>query len=335
MNPKHPKYIGIILGVLYGLSLRLLWEIEAFRDLGRVVTVSFTFFVPFVIGFIRIHFECKVSPNLTVSKMITLSWQPIFFFLLATVITLLEGSICIAMALPAFMFFSSLGGVAAGYLNRYFTKKRNATLMSVVLFPILISPIETNFIALTKTYTVENSITIYASPSVVWKQLGEVELIQPDELDITLTSLIGVPKPIRASMSADGVGAVRTSEWEKGVIFREVITSWKPEREMTYSFDIDPEAIPDDVLDKHIKLGGEYFSPLNGGYYLSTDHNGNTVLTLKTRLVDNTNFGFYSRIWGELIFKDFHNSLLKLMKSRAEQFTHDKLIQQGVVNLGT
>ncbi len=330
MNPKHPKYIGIFLGVLYGLSLRLLWEVDAFRDIGGLVTISFMFFVPFVIGFIRIHFECKVSLDISVWKMITIAWQPIFFFLLATVVTLLEGSICVAMALPAFMFFSSLGGVAAGYINRFFASKRNITLMSVVILPILAAPIEVNFLELSKTYTIENSIIIYASPNIVWKQLGEVELIQPDELDITLTSLIGVPRPVKASMSGGEVGAVRTSEWEKGVLFREVITSWEPNKKMTYSFDIDPEAIPDHALDQHVKLGGEYFSPLNGGYYLSEDQAGNTVLTLKTRLIDNTNFGVYSRIWGELIFWDFHNSLLKLMKSRAEKFTHNKLSQQDV-----
>ena len=326
MNPKHPKYIGIILGVLDGLSLRLLWELEALRDIGGLVTLSFMFFVPFAIGFIRIHFECKVTANLSVGKMITISWQPIFFFLLATVVTLLEGSICIAMALPAFMFFSSLGGVAAGYLNRYIASRRNTTLMSVALFPILIAPIEINYLELSKTYTVENTITISAPPNVVWNQLGQVTDIEPEELGVSLTSLIGVPRPIRASMSAGGIGAVRTSEWGKGVLFREVITSWEPGKKMTYSFDIDPEVIPDHALDKHVKLGGEYFSPLEGGYYLSEDGSGNTVLTLKTRLIDNTNFGVYSRIWGELIFRDFHNSLLKLMKSRAEKFTHNKSI---------
>ena len=73
------------------------------------------------------------------------------------------------------------------------------------------------------------------------------------------------------------------------------------------------------LLDKHVKLGGEYFSPLYGGYELSEDGNGNTLLTLKTTVRDNTNFGVYSRIWGELIFQDFHHSLLTLMKNRAEK----------------
>lgn|GEM_PF-6507121 len=70
MNSKHPKYIGIILGVLYGLSLRIFWEVEALRDVGGLVMVSLMFFLPFVIGFIRIHLECKVSPDLPIGRMI-------------------------------------------------------------------------------------------------------------------------------------------------------------------------------------------------------------------------------------------------------------------------
>lgn len=182
MNPKHPKYIGIILGVLYGLSFRVLWDIEALHDFGGLVTISFMFLVPFAIGFIRIHFEFKLQPNISTSEIIITSWQPIFIFLLATVVTLLEGSICIAMALPAFMFFSSLGGLMAGYANRFLANRRNSTLMSVAILPILVAPVEVNFLKLTSTYTVENSITIQAPPSTVWRQLGEVELIQSNEI---------------------------------------------------------------------------------------------------------------------------------------------------------
>ncbi|WP_462160188.1 hypothetical protein [Pseudoalteromonas sp. GB56] len=152
----------------------------------------------------------------------------------------------------------------------------------------------------------------------MWEQLGEVQTIQPHEWERSLTSIIGIPAPVEANMQKGEQGAVRISTWEKGVAFKEVITVWEPDERMMYAFDIDPDAIPDNALDKHVKLGGEYFSPINGGYIITVDANGNTVLTLETTLRDNTNFGLYSRVWGELIFRDFHNSLLKLMKSRAE-----------------
>ena len=319
MDTKHPKNIGILLGVLYGISIRIIWDIDALKEYAGLVTATFMFLVPLAIGFIRVHYELKVKPNLSYGKMMTISWQPIFIFLLVSVITLLEGSICIAMALPAFMFFASLGGVLAGWANRFITHRKNSTLLSVAFLPLLLAPIEINFLDSSRTYTVENSMVIKASPEVVWSQLANVSTIDQDELPFSLTHFIGVPRPIEANMNAAGIGAVRTSKWDKGVEFKEVITDWVPNHKMSYTFDIDPDAIPDDALDKHVKLGGEYFSPIKGEYRITQDKLGRTVLHLNTTLLDNTNFGIYSRVWGEVIFQDFHTSLLKLMKSRAEK----------------
>ena len=318
MTLNEPKNIGILLGVLYGISIRIIWDIEALKDYAGLVTATFMFLVPLVIGFIRVHYELKVNQKLSYGKMITISWQPIFIFLLVTLIILLEGSICIIMALPAFMFFASLGGLLAGWLNRFITHRKNSTLLSVAFLPLLLAPVEINFLDSSRTYTVENSMVIQASPEVVWSQLANVSTIDQDELPFSLTHFIGVPRPIAANMDAAGIGAVRTSTWEKGVEFKEVITDWVPNYKMSYTFDIDPDAIPDDALDKHVKLGGEYFSPIKGEYRITQNETGHTVLHLNTTLLDNTNFGIYSRVWGEVIFQDFHTSLLKLMKSRAE-----------------
>jgi hypothetical protein len=318
MDTKDPKKIGILLGVLYGISIRIVLDIEALKDYADLVSATFMFMVPFVIGFIRVHYELKVNPEISYRRMITISWQPIFIFLLVTVILLLEGSICIAMALPAFMFFSSLGGVFSGLTNRFISHRKDSTLLSLASLPLLLAPLELNFLDSSRTYKVENSIIIQASPEVVWSQLANVSTIDKNELPFSLTHFIGVPRPIEANMNASGVGAVRTSKWDKGVEFKEVITDWVPNHKMSYSFDIDPDSIPDDSLDKHVKLGGEYFSPIKGEYVITQDELGRTILHLNTTLLDNTNFGIYSRAWGEIIFQDFHTSLLKLMRSRAE-----------------
>jgi len=75
-------------------------------------------------------------------------------------------------------------------------------------------------------------------------------------------------------------------------------------------------------LDKHVKLGGEYFSPLSGKYEItSSDQEGKSILSLSTIVRDDTNFGIYSRVWGQLIFSDFHTSLLGLIKNRAENIS--------------
>ena len=162
---------------------------------------------------------------------------------------------------------------------------------------------------------------IQATPDQVWQELGNVSDISKDELPLSFGQLIGIPRPLRASMSALENNAVRTSEWEKGVVFQEIITAWEPAERMAYRFDIDPEQIPDTALDKHVKMGGELFSPLYGSYHLQLTPEGHTLLTLSTTLNDNTNLGGYSRFWGRVIFHDFHYMLLRLMKHRAEQHT--------------
>jgi uncharacterized membrane protein len=319
MRTLSPKYIGIILGVLYGISIRVFLEFSDAFNFGSLVTISFMFLVPIAIGYIRIYFECKLNKSMSYKQMAVKAWQPIFVFLLVSIVTLLEGSICVAMALPAFMLFASIGGVLAGFVHRKLEKESKKVVMSVVLIPLILSPLEVNFLKLSQTYEVKNSIVINAPIDVVWRQLANVSYIAEREFPMSFSQLIGIPRPLQADMNAQGVGAVRTSKWQKNIVFKEVITDWQQNKQMLYQFDIDPDLIPDNALDKHVKLGGEYFSPLYGGYYLAETANGQTVLTLKTTVEDNTNFTIYSRLWGEVIFQDFHNSLLKLMKSRAEK----------------
>jgi hypothetical protein len=319
MRTLSPKYIGIILGVLYGISMRLFLEFSDKFNFGSLVTISFMFLVPVAIGYIRVYFECTSETLLTYKQMAVKAWQPIFVFLLVSIITLLEGSICVAMALPAFMLFASVGGLLAGFVHRTLVQKSKKAAMSIVLLPLMLSPLEVNFLKLSQTYEVKNSIVINAPIDVVWRQLASVSYIADEEFPMSFSQLIGIPRPLQADMDSQGVGAVRTSKWQSGVVFKEVITDWQPRKQMLYQFDIDPDLIPDNALDKHVKLGGEYFSPLYGGYYLTPTANGQTMLTLKTTVEDNTNFTIYSRLWGEFIFQDFHNSLLKVIKNRAEK----------------
>jgi uncharacterized membrane protein len=319
MQLNSPRSVGILLGAFYGITMRVFIELMDAYNLGSLVTLSFMFLVPIAIGYVRIHFEYNNTQNVSKRQAAVIAWQPIFVFLFVSIITLLEGSICVLMALPAFMLFSSIGGLLARFIRQRQTSKANGSLLSVLLIPVLLSPLEVNFLHLSKVYEVKNSIIIHAPAHVVWQQLTNVSYIEKNEIPLSVTQLIGVPKPLKASMNIAGVGAVRTSTWQHGVVFKEVITDWQPDERMLYKFDIDPNAIPDHALDKHVKLGGEYFSPLYGGYLLHEDIHGNTMLTLQTTVIDNTNFGIYSRLWGELIFQDFHHSLLTLMKNRSEK----------------
>jgi len=79
VKKSTPKYIGLVLGVLYGLSLRILWEMDGLKNFGGLVTVSFMFLVPYAVGYIRVHYECKENGVIGFGKMILIAWEPILF----------------------------------------------------------------------------------------------------------------------------------------------------------------------------------------------------------------------------------------------------------------
>ncbi|MFS1703443.1 hypothetical protein [Alteromonas sp. AMM-1] len=314
-----PSRIGIIAGAMYGLLFRVIWELESLSHLNGLVTLSFLFLVPFAVGYLRLYCELKQGSSVSSSSAIRLAWQPVLVCLLVTVVTLLEGSICVVLASPAFFFCASMGGLAARWIHLHRKNAPHKPLLSVMLLPIVCTPVELTAFSSSYQYTVTDSILIAATPEQVWREIGNVDVISKQELPWSFGQLIGIPRPLRASMTGLARDAVRTSEWEKGVVFEEVITVWEPAKQMAYQFKIDPERIPDHALDKHVKLGGEIFSPLYGAYTLEPTPEGYTRLTLSTTLEDNTNLGWYSRVWGKVIFHDFHVMLLGLMKQRAEQ----------------
>ena len=65
MQFNSPKSIGILLGTLYGIFMRLFVELLDTYNLSSLVSISFMFLVPVAIGYIRIHFEFKSSKILT------------------------------------------------------------------------------------------------------------------------------------------------------------------------------------------------------------------------------------------------------------------------------
>lgn len=65
-------------------------------------------------------------------------------------------------------------------------------------------------------------------------------------------------------------------------------------------------------------MGGEYFDVIDGGYDLKVK-NGGTELHLSTRFINKSQLKTYGDLWGEMMFNDFHQSILGPMKNRAEQ----------------
>jgi hypothetical protein len=304
---------ALIAGAAYGLLLRLSFENSPAL---QIISRAFLLLAPCSVGAISVLVAAG-RERIPASRQISISAYAMGLFLAAMFAFFLEGLICILLVVPIFMFASIFGGLVAGWLHNAL-RARGPTIGAFALLPFLLGPVEAAMPPESSIQEVSRSIHIDATPEQVFDQLANVKDIAQEELGYSFMHMIGLPRPLQADMHGSGTGAVRVSQWEKGVRFEEVITSWERGHVMHYRFNIPPGSIPRDALDRHVELGGEYFTVTDGGYDLAPAPGGGTTLTLTTRFLNRSHLKTYGDLWGRLVLQDFHGSILGLMKNRAE-----------------
>jgi hypothetical protein len=305
---------GIVIGAVYGLAIRLGLSHQAVHPFISTISAAFLFICPFSVGAIAVLWGAERGTKVTVDRQIGLATAAMGLFLAAMFVTFLEGVICIVLVVPVFMIASILGGLAGGLIHN-FDRVDRSTLPALALLPLLLGPLESLLPPQHGTQTVSNTIHIDAPPEIVFDKLADVRNIKPSELGFSFVHLIGLPKPIEAQMN----GNVRTSRWEKNVWFQEVIMESNRPSALRYRFVVPKGAIPREALDEHVEINGEYFELIDGGYTLQRTPDGGTDLSLITSFVNKSRLQTYGNLWGKLVLKDFHRSILGLMKARAEQ----------------
>jgi hypothetical protein len=168
-------------------------------------------------------------------------------------------------------------------------------------------------------HTVSNAVAIQASPEVVWKEIVRVPEIRSEERRSSIFHVIGIPKPIEATLSQEGIGGVREARFEKGIVFHETIDEWEPNRSLGFAIRIDPASVPPDALDEHVRVGGEYFDVLSGRFQIDQKADGSVVLRLSSRHRITTPFNWYSSLWSERVMQDIQETICRVVKQRSER----------------
>jgi hypothetical protein len=274
------------------------------------MTYGFIFIVPLAVGY------------LTVAPLESAGWRTRIFlpwltslFLLATAgLVGWEGSICLVMATPAVLVSSSVGGLLAGSLAD--GAARNAGAAVVLLLPFALGPVEERRGAPSTEREVLTQIRIDAGREAVWDEIVEVPLIQADEFRPRLVHRIGLPHPLSATLSGAGVGATREATFARGVRFIETIYEWREGESLGFAIQVEAESA--NAFDEHVTIGGEYFDVLDGRYRIEVLEGGGTVLHLASRYRLSTRFNVYSSLWADLIMRSIQESILEVIKARAE-----------------
>ena len=323
MNDRKRAYIvvgfAILVGALYGLLARLTFDQKIGGDLLGVMTISFIFVVPAVVGFLTVYLlppERKLSPW----WVILAPWATAAISLLTLMAMKLEGAICIVMMLPIYLVMASTGGALAAALRSWRGGRRMnaAALGAVLLLPYLAAPAENALPPAMEHRVVRNQVRIHAGADEVWSQIVRVPPIDPAQYGTSFVHRIGFPRPVEATLSREGVGGVRHASFERGVVFVETVTEWEPRRVLSFGIEADPATIPPTTFDQHVTVGGEFFDVLNGTYEIEPVGPHEVILHLRSTHRLSTTFNFYASFWTDLVMRQIQGNILQIVKARSE-----------------
>lgn len=315
-KPLKNTLIALGIATLYAVILRLFFGVEGWEDLFTVMSISFLFCIPTIMGILTVYFSDAEKAELRFYWFFA-PWLPIFIFLVITILFSLEGWACWLMVLPLFLLAASLGG----YIGRYLKRRKSQQHLSVsllALLPLLLAPLEAMIEAIPGEYRAYTYIDIAAPAEVVWDNVTRVRAIPEEEDTGYLNRFLGFPRPVRAELDFKGVGAYREAVFTGGLVFHETVTDYIDNQKMVFDIKAYPHEIPSTTLDEHVVIGGDYFDVLNGTYELEALPNGQQRLHLYSHFKMNTTFNFYAGWWGRWIMQDIQNNILAVQKQRAE-----------------
>ncbi len=314
------KIVSVVFGipVLFSFFIYGVFGFTSWRDIYQVMTVTFVFFLPFIAGALTVFLSSK-SKAASIPYRIFTPWITIFIFFLLTVALAMEGWVCWMMMLPFFLFIASLGGLYSGYIKTKISRlneKLNISLL--ILLPFLLSPVEQMIKFIPGTYEAYTEIVINSSAEKIWSNVTRVGEIKQEQDKGKLTEFMGFPRPIKAELNFEGVGATREAIFSKGLVFHETVLSYEDKKKMVFTIKANPYDIPSTTMDEHIVIGGDFFDVLDGTYELEKLEGNKYRLHLYSHFILSTNFNFYASWWAKLIMKDIQNNILQVIKKRAE-----------------
>ena len=299
---------------MYGLLTYMVFQQQS--DTFSLITIGFIFIVPFVLGVITMYVRRGYCHS-TWHKILT-PWVSCVAFVAVLAFAGWEAWICLVMASPILLVTSSVGGLLGCVLG---TPQKDGgsnhfMMLGVLALPFVITPLETRVARPEMIRTVETAVIINASPEIIWQNIIRVPEIQSEERSLALSHLLGLPEPIAATLTGEGLGAVRQGHFANGLLFHETITEWEPLQKVSFEIDADTSQASEAYLKM---IGSDYVDILGGTYLIEPLADGRNRLSFSSQHRLSTNFNFYSGLWSDFLIRDFQNYILRVIKARAEK----------------
>lgn len=312
-----PRMLAVSIGccLIYTVGCYVLF---VSYEASTLLTLSFLLGMPIAAGILLQAIgdpQCKLS----IWNMLGRSFLLLLAMIMFSIIIFKESAICLIMALPIF----SLGLLFGVSITRLFLMRKNGHIYSMgfIILPFLLPQVEGALDAPTKVISHTSNVIIDAAPQDIWPALLSVGQINESELPRTFsTDILGIPRPLSATMEGQGVGAVRHARWNQAVAFDERITKWVENEQLIWDFAFSENSIPKRI-EEHISPNSKELKIASGGYRLEPLANGKTRLILETHYEITTHYNGYAAWWGSIFMQDFHDNILTVVKTRIESGT--------------
>jgi hypothetical protein len=234
-----------------------------------------------------------------------------------SIIFLREGTICVVILSPLWLA-SGMVGSGFTYWARHKINDGKKYCVALFAIPLVSMQIEPMIVLPTSQFTVEREITVNAKPKEIWPLLEGIPDVRSGEGAWNFSQdVIGVPRPVGATLVGKDIGADRMAKWTYGINFRERITRWQPGRNISWKFIFD-NLDGWEFTDRHLLPASPYYRVTDGGYTMTPINDAQTRVRIHTSYWVKTPVNSYSAIWGEVFIGDLENNLLALIKNRAE-----------------
>lgn len=311
--PRSAVVVSVLCGAAYGVTTRLMFGDRRWSGYGAM-SLAFIVLVPIAVGYLAV--ACSPGDKHPPRKAVlipSLTMAACLAFVLAAG---LEGIICTVLVAPLFLLFGAIGGMMAEAMRKAGRRTYASGLATVLLLPYTAAPLEGRIPLPDTRRTVETRVVVRADAATVWRHVVRPTGIRPEENQTRLAHRIGFPHPVSATLSHEGLGGSRYALFERGIVLRETVTEWVPERRM--AFIIDPTHVPAAALDEHVTMGGPFFDVLDGSYQIVPLDSGRVELRLTTTHRLSTHFNPYAGFWTDLLMRQIQENLLHVIRTRAE-----------------
>lgn len=162
----------------------------------------------------------------------------------------------------------------------------------------------------------KTSVVARADEASIWRNIALVPLVDASEQRTNPYHWLGPPRPLEATLSADGLGGVRHARFDNGLTFVETVTEWQPGHTIAFAIENDRSSpMPAPMA----AIGGRYFNVLDGRYRLLPLPDGATRRHLESTERVATKFTGYAGWWTDRIMAGLQNYILEIVKTRAER----------------